>query len=312
MNHYQKQFYFHGGNRQMKATALIAALEAHGWHGAITMSGCDIFFADVDKDTQYMDTMHRSGKRIFLYPHAARPNLFNDFGSFPIYPHVTAGFQMADGHVEILRRIGVEYPIEVIGWFYCPMRPFQPRDSFRNVLFAPIHPNSDNSLSDVDQQINKDTFKRLLSLVKAAEIKLTVRFVRKLENNGLWKIPGVKYIQGEPKIDYSQIDGADVVVSHQTFAYLAIARGVPTVMMGEDVPPRVGSPIKKDFRFAKTWNNYRDLLMYPLDILAVDDVRALLQIAISDDSMIADWRSRLIGKPFDPAYFVQRVESYLQ
>lgn len=304
------KFYFHGGNRQGKAGALIEALESRGWQGAIMMNKCDAFFADVDKDTQYLDKMHRMGKKIFMFPHAARPNLFNDFGRFPIYPHTSAGFQMADGHIEILRIIGVHYPIEVIGWFYCPMKEFKPRESYRNVLFAPIHPNSDNSLSDVDKGLNQDTFKKLLTMVKSAEIRLTVRFIRGLENNGLWQVPGVKYVQVQPTIDYSQIDEADLVVSHQTFAYIAIARGVPVVMMGEEVPPRVGSPAKQDFRFAQSWDKYKDLLMYPLDILAVDDVRALFCRAIASDAEIVDWRTRLIGKPFDPAYFVQRVESY--
>lgn len=305
------KYLFYGGNRHKKATALIAALESRGWRSALDVPSCNALFVDSDVHIDAMQAARRRNKPIFIYPHAGRPNLFNDFPNFPIYPNITAGFFPSDGQIEIMRRINIPYPLESIGWFLCLQRPFTPRHGYRRVLFAPIHPNSDNALSDVDKQINIDTFKILVHMAHSNEIKLTVRYIRKLENNGLWIEPGVKYNEVKPQTDTIQMDEADLVVSHQTYAYIAIARGIPVVMMGESIPPRMGYFQKKDFSYANSWDQYKDLLMYPLDILAASNVRELFHEAISSDERIKEWRARMIGEPFNPNRFVDRVESYL-
>jgi hypothetical protein len=51
--------------------------------------------------------------------------------------------------------------------------------------------------------------------------------------------------------------------------------------------------------------------MYPLDVLSEEDAGKLVERAIRSDCEIADWRDRLIGKPFEPDRFVQILESYL-
>jgi len=132
-----------------------------------------------------------------------------------------------------------------------------------------------------------------------------------LDKNGLWEAPGVIYVEGQPDQSYAQIDAADVVVSHQTFAYIAVARGVPTVMMSEQYPPRIGCEEYNTFQYVMNWEKYRDLLAYPLDILAEDDTLALFQRAVRSDEEIVNWRCRLIGEPFDPLQFVKKVKKYL-
>jgi len=110
--------------------------------------------------------------------------------------------------------------------------------------------------------------------------------------------------------DYSQIDKVDVVVSHQTFAYMAVARGIPTVMMAEYMPTHT---VKSDdgYELAKQWDKYADRLMYPLDILNCPDPLMLMHQACRDDSMIADWRERLIGKQFEPDTLWDKIKEYV-
>lgn len=300
-------------NHQGKADTLIRALIGRGWKmtpkpDEATFILCDV---DIPPHAKRLAAYHNAGQKVFLYPHAARPNLFHDFEGFKPSPHITTSFVVSQGHVELLETIHKEHTYEVIGWFLCPVRPFQPRKQYRKVLFAPIHPNADNSLSEMDRGINHDTFETLLPLVRAGEIELTVRYIRDLAINGIRKRPRINYLQVEPRVSYKEMDEADLVISHQTFAHLAVARGAPTIMMGEDNPPRVGSPIRGDFRYAQSFENYKHLLMFPLDILAEKDTLGLFKRAMSSDAEIADWRRRMIGEPFKPNRFVDVLESYL-
>jgi hypothetical protein len=81
-------------------------------------------------------------------------------------------------------------------------------------------------------------------------------------------------------------------------------------MMGEDICPHVEYR-NGNFIEARGWDDYKDLIAYPLDLLAVEDPLALIGRAISSDAEIQDWRKRMIGKPFDPALFHGILESYL-
>lgn len=306
---------FYVWNHENKGKVLIRTLQAAGWQFTGQMGKAHAMFSDNDirSRAKALQDMYQRGKKIFLYPHAARPTIFNDFPG-PQYAsckYVHADFVTAEGHIEIMRRAGVDHPFEIIGWYLCPMRPFIPCESYRKVLFAPIHPNADGSLSKYDKQINADTFKKLLELIGKNEIDLTVRYIGTLPQNGLWKADDVIYTLGDKDQSYKEIDEADLVVSHQTFAYIAIARGVPTVMMGESIPPRIGCEADQSFAWARSWEQYKDLLMYPFDILAEEDTIALFKDAIASDEEIRDWKTRLIGDEFNPERFVELVKKYL-
>lgn len=302
-------------NHQGKADVLIRAVTARGWEQTRRPAEARFILSDVDTPPHHkrLELYHNQGAKIFLYPHTARPNLFHDFGfdGFAPSPCVTANFVTAQGHVEILETIHRVHRYEVIGWYLCPPQPFQPRAKYRQVLFAPIHPGPFDLLPEVSKRINRETYKRLVPLAQSGQIQLTVRHIRSLEANALWMEPQITYVQVEPMVSYAEIDAADLVISHQTFAYLAVARGVPTLMMGECFPPRERSTREGKYRYARSWDRYQQLLRYPLDILAEYDVLGLFRRAIVSDEQIADWRQRLIGEPFDGDRFVDIVESYL-
>jgi hypothetical protein len=256
-----------------------------------------------------MRQAHKKAKPIFLYPHAARPMIQWD-GMFEPYKHIAANFVIADGHAEVMRRYGYPHPVDVCGWTYCTIQAFQPT-SGRRVLFGPNHPNHNGWLSDVDMTTNHRTYEILLKLVRAGDIELTVQYLHKLEENGLWYEPEVTFLQSVPNQSVESIDAHDLVVSTQTLAYLAVARGKPTVMMGEQIPPHAG--VNPDsLQFVASWEKYKDLLMYPLDILDTDEPFALLQMASRIDDPIREWRRMFIGKPFEPDLFSGRIEHYLE
>ncbi len=298
-------------NHQGKATAYIQALTERGWQETKDPGRACFILSDSDVRGRFRTLKEYAGRgiRIFIYPHAARPNIFWDFPDTPISPFIDAQFVIAQGHVDIMRAYGLRCILKVVGWHLCPIQPFKPRASVKRILFAPIHPNSNGFLSKIDRDLNVRAFKKLQTLI-TDDITLTVRYLRDLKQNGLWKASCVEYIQGDPDLSTREIDRADLVVSHQTFAHLAVARGIPTLMMGEWNPPRWGGT-EETLAFVQHWDQYKDLLMYPLDILADEDIRDLVQRAIYSDADIADWRSRLIGRPFDPARFVQQLEECL-
>lgn len=298
-------------NHQGKADAYIRALEARGWKQSTSIALARFVLADADvrgRQRQLAEAARRR-KKIFLYPHAARPNIFWDFPGTSYSSFVTAHFVVSEGHIQIMKAYGNPYPLHAVGWHLCPILPFRARREIRNVLFGPIHPNSNGFLCRLDRQLNREAFERVRSLASEG-VALTVRHLHDIKTNGLWRAGGVTYVEGSRDQSYAEIDQADLVVSHQTFAHLAIARGVPTLMMGEWHPPRWGGS-EEALQMVRSWDRYRDLLAYPLDILAEEDTQALATRATGCDCEIEDWRERLIGTPFDGDRFVDLVESYL-
>ena len=258
------------------------------------------------KSRQYLLEKYRNHygiERFFIYPHSARPPVMQDI--YPAWVHTTAQFVASDGHAEILRRFGYKKPVHVVGWHLSPILPFKKCEKPHKILFAPIHPR----MSYVDKQINHAAFEKLYPLARSGKIDLTVRYIASLEKSGLKQLEGIRYVRGEQDSSFAMIDEADLVISHQTFAFMAVARGVPTLMMSEETPPH-------DFKgdemiYVPSWYKYKDLMMYPLDLLADGDAYELMQRAGESDHEIADWRKRMIGKPFNQAAFLDAVQSYL-
>jgi len=166
-------------------------------------------------------------------------------------------------------------------------------------------------LSTEYKEANHKVFCRLMDLVRCDAIELTVRHIHSLGRNGITSEKGVTYIEGKPDQTYKDIDAADVVVSCQTFGYMAVARGVPTVMFADDIRPHSGCTEQKNLQYVKSWEKYKHLMTYPYDILEWTDVLYLFQLISREGLNFMDWRNRMIGDPFDAREFVRTVEKYL-
>jgi hypothetical protein len=303
------KFYYY--DHQGKGKAFHDVLIRHGW--TMTRKEEEAEFAFVDTEInrrEQFERFNKQGKPIFIYPHAARPDLLPDFDGYEASPFVTAHFVSARGHAEIMDAYGYPSPMPVVGWTLCSLKPFSPRKKAFKVLFAPIHSSRNGTMSTIDKEINIQTFKILHDLVKQGKIDLTVRYLYNLKYTGLEFVDDIAFIKGNPDHSTVMIDVADVVVSHQTFAHLSVARGVPTVMMGENRIPRYTLSTGLH-TLVRSWEKYKNLLMYPLDILCADDPYALLVEATQSDEKIKDWLNRMIGDPFDGEYFYQYIMEHL-
>ncbi len=300
-------------NHQNKADALINALSGkyNLVHPRIA-NRASVLFAMSDSDvagrvTQFRAIQRAGCNRFFVYPHTARPSMINDY--HPTWEGVTAQFVVNEYHTEVLRAYGYNKPLAETGWYLCDLRPFRPRERAYNVLFAPIHPRN----APQDRDANARTFERLYPLALKGKINLTVRHVGTLADNGLKQMRGVTYVNGVTNGSddrLASIDAADVVIGHQTFAWVAVARGTPTVMFAEDMPTHFRG-IEQRYTDVKSWAKVSPLFRYPLDILKESDTMALLDRSVKSDDEISDWRRRMIGEAFVPEKFVSILENYL-
>lgn len=301
-------------HHQNKGNAFRNALNARGWHESQYRFSNHVRFGLFDADWRPQDIEDLHGKPYFLYPHAARPMVQYD-GSVTPRSDCRAMFVSAPAGVYLMEKIG--YPCEVIevGWSLTPIREFQPKAKAERITFAPIHPNANGFLHEVDKNLNRQAYARLLDYTRKHEgTTVTVRFCRDINDNGLGEEyrrqdEGIIWKQANPDSSTGDITRADLVVSHQTFAYMAVALGVPTVMMGEDIAPRSGNA-EIGYSYSANFDSYKDYLMFPLDILN-GDTEEIIQTAISTDEPIKEWRDRFIGSPFRPDYFVDCIEERL-
>jgi hypothetical protein len=301
---------------QDKAKPYVTALGNAGWLMRHRVPMARFMLLDADTGA-YADRIDKAWVRnrcpSFVYPHAGPPSLLGDYEGRSATKRLQARFVSASGHVEVMRAYGYRGKVEVVGWAWCDLSRFRPKAKLRRVLFMPIHPNSNGFLSERDRVLNAAAFDRCKTICEEAEARLIVRHIRSLKDNGLVDGDGrVIYKQGQPSIAeaLAEIDNADLVVAHHTPAYLAVARGVPTLMIGEREQPLIGGR-QETLAYAIHWHDYVELMAYPLDVLESDDPAELAREAALDDCTIREWRSRMIGDQFEGAAFVRKLESHL-
>lgn len=301
-------------DHQNKSIAYREALAQAGYlfTERYNVNGVRFYLSDADWRESMMAEARGRSIPVFLYPHAARPMVIYD-GCVEPRP-VRAMFTQAPGGKTIMEKIGYPYPVEVSGWAYSEVRPFCPVEEVKRVLYAPIHPNGNGWLSEVDKQINRRTFSVLQIWCYQNRAELSVRYIGDPAQCGLgeaakFDAPYIEWHRGKKNNSTLNMETADLIVAHQTFAWIAVALGIPTVMMAEDIPPRSGNS-DAGFCYVQHWEDYKADLMYPLDILAGDPDKAISRAAAGDPE-VEDWKARLIGEPFDGKSFVRTLESYL-
>jgi len=263
-----------------------------------------VWFADqadvvlIDHDVPFhgklglVEACLENGGRAFLYPHCGGATLMAEWdGIHEPSPLLSGALMPAPGHAEIARRYGYPHPVEPVGWSICPMRPRVAHGRFERILFAPSHPPHFGNSRWVEWA------RLLLEELIELPVALTVRYIGTLEENGLWTAPGVRYVPGDmgdaPSM-IDQIDEADVVVAdYGTFASMAVARGVATVIFDSDVhQSNDGSAEPAHISL------YRDFMRYPFDVRD-GDLMDVMRAASEDEVRIAEWRDRFVGEPLD-------------
>lgn len=315
----QKYFFFY--RHQHKGDTLLNALQEHGWKRTRDMHLSRACFMDLDVDNRVplIDTLTNLGQKIFIYPHGARPNVAYMWKKMRPHPRTTAYIVPTVGHAELMREMDVKTPMIITGWWLTGQKPFKPYKGGtpHNVLFAPLHPNGNGWLCDLDKSINLLAYERLLKARERLKFRLTIRYIHSLKENGLPPHrKDIKYSIGDTNgNEVDDIDRTDVVVTHQTFGYKSVARGVPTLFMSEWHSPRAGNTpetfahIDQDY-----WLRTKHRYMFPFDINAEGDPAQHLLDAghPSAEDIIYDWRERFIGPKFDGKHFSDEIERYCE
>ncbi len=242
--------------------------------------------------------------KFFVYPHTARPSLIN--AMYPTWEHTTAQFVATKYHADVLRAYQYAKPIESVGWMLSDVRPFTPRPNFRRVCFAPIHPRN----APVDRAANARAFEMLYQSVRRDEIDLTVRYIGDIGSNGLRHLPSVNYVNVKFDNAAIELNEYDVIVGHQTIAWIAVALGIPCVMFAEDMPTHFRQGVDT-YIDVPHWAELSPLFRYPLDLFDHATAMSALSTAILYNEDVSVWRERMIGAPFSADGFVKTLEAYL-
>jgi hypothetical protein len=294
-------------NHQGKANGLQKALEDAGH--TIGKDYCDVLLIDFDGPVSHYEyTIERhviQGAKVFLYSHGAMPIVAWD-GIYEPSERVSAYLAQSPGQKAVMEAYGYPHPIHVIGWHYCKILPWKPAKEVKRVVFAPWHPHANGFgwLDPKRRELNGQIFEDLLKL---DGIELTARCIGTPHKNGLREVDGVNYVKAYPDGSTLEIDWADLVIAEGTYAYLAIARGKPTVMFGQDMHPQDGDTPEM-VRYVENWDLYRDLMRYPFDF---GDGRLSKTLLGASRTEPVEWKGTFIGETFEPVRFVTLLESLL-
>jgi hypothetical protein len=299
--------------------AYSQAMNAAGWRQAVNPMEDGVKVALFDHDVGPagmgfripLDELNRRKVPVLMYPHAARPNLQWD-GMYPLWKHTRVMFVMSEGQAEIMRLYGYPLPIEPIGWSLCPILDWKPVEIKRKikVLFGPIHPNGNGYLHEIDKNTNIRIYSMLMN---TPGIDLTVRHIKRIDLSGIRKMVGPKYKLGRAQISdvWEDIRAADVVIGHQTMAYMAVAMGKPVIMFGDQNIPHSGNHAAT-MKWAKSYDKYQQLLRYPMEAENAGDGPALRLMLerVMKRNVGKSWKERMIGDAFNAGRFVELVEKY--
>ncbi len=286
----------HISDHQGNAGAFADALVRLGHRIVDSPFGADAVLIDHDAPFHgklpLVEACVATGGRAFIYPHgASAANLTSWDGLYPSSPLLSGQLVVSEGHAEIARRFGYLAPTPVVGWSFCDLAPRQAYRAPERVVFAPTHPPW--------AHLSKNA-QYYAQLLRVPGIQLTVRHLGPLADNMLWPEPGVQFVQGDtpgaPSM-IEQIDAADAVFADfSTFANLAVARGVTTVMADSSVVLNNERDREPDHI-----ELYREYLRFPWETThRDDDLAGILQDAARDTERVGEWRERFIGSPLDP------------
>jgi hypothetical protein len=298
------KFVVHDHNR--RSLALANALLSAG-HQLVQEGPADVFLVDLDPPhplphRRVIDRHKAQGAKIIVYPHGGGV-LYAYDGLYKPHTKIDANLVIGPGHAEYMRRVGYPHPVHTIGWSLCEQRPFRRCGDVRRVVFAPTHPNADGSMTDRNRDENADLFRRLLE----CGFDLTVRHIGTLEENGLWEVEGVEFVNGRLVAETAELDSADAVVAGEgTYPMLAVARGAPTVMYGQAAGSSLGLPGER-LTLPQRGERYLDYVRYPFDA-ADGPLEQVIAAAATAEGPTVEWKRRFIGRPFDPRAFVALIE----
>ena len=245
---------------------------------------------------------HEKGKLVCSYPHGAGP-LMQLAGCWDPCPYVHVELVPAEGFKEVYKAMGYTTRLETVGWFFCEQHepacaaetPEGGPPALRRLLYAPAHPYSSTEGRTFVPNWQAENLKVWKKFVELPGLK-TVHMYGTWEANGMEPDDRVRVSISNltPQLAQDQIDKADVVIGDpETFSRMAVARGKPTVMFGQNIHPH------SDFgdKLVTNWEAWRYIHRYPFD---ADDGPLADVVDAATHGDVSEWRSRFIGPQITP------------
>jgi len=247
-----------------------------------------------------VDEHVRRGAKIIVFPHSALPPWRYD-GIVKLQSYISSVLVIGEGQKEAMRYIEPAARVDVTGWAWCKQKQYKSADEIKTILFAPIHPAG--GLRPEGVRANKNIIYDLKRVQSKTGARVIVRYVGKLERQGLKQYSRFEWVKGEPDGSTAEIDAADVVIAEGTFMYLSVARGKPTVGINQHISVRPNKTYH--IHQPKHWHLYGDSLAYPINYQP-GQLWDLIQQANGGEC--TEWRARFIGKQLQPKKFCALIE----
>lgn len=292
---------------QHKGRPFARALRAAGHkpvsrHAHVALFDRDWYMHNDKKPRQIVLEHLERGAAIFIYPHSALPPWWYD-GLIKIQSYIRSVFVVGEGQKEAMRIIEPDVRCDAVGWPWCPQRPFSAPQEVRQIAFAPIHP-AGGRLRPEAFEANRAIFRDLKRLQRDTGVRVVVRYIGKLEQQGLKPYNSFDWIQAKPDGKTIEIDQADIVIAEGTYMHLSVARGRPTIGINQHLPIRANK--KSDQYTPHNWEKYGPDLAYPVNY-GEAPLQELIYKAISGER--STWRDRFIGEPMNRGAFAGLVEA---
>lgn len=302
---------FYISHHQHKGKPYMDALLKGKWVRAEKDTEEDIDLALFDQITSQhypgkfgavVQSCKNSGSAIVCYPHSPIVPCWFD-GWTPMPEGLDCLLVIAKGQKEIAKKHFLQNTrIEATGFPYCVQKKFTKPDRIKKILFAPVHPDGGGLLSE-EVQANRNIFRELKRLQRGCHVEVTIRYLGKMEEQGIKPYPHFTFVKAKPDGKTDEIDTADVVIAKNTFMYLSVARGKPTIGINQHIPLRTtkSPPGWKPIH----WDEYGAETAYPINY-EKGNLWDLIQEAAQKEQ--TEWRKKFIGSSLKSEEFCKLME----
>lgn len=291
--------------------AYVEALLSAGYGQVSKLQQADFVLYDVERPNRheaYRDFLDDHCG--FIYPHAPYSSYFHWDGIYSPLP-VECNFVVAPGAKRALESIGYISRVEVVGFSHCKVKPFASTAGKRALLIVPRPMSGGRYVCEELHAGLRNVYAFLMSHVRDFE-QITIQHTPDYwEKLGLPPFGKFEYTTNDPRNESNPasyitdlVDRYDLVFGIGTAAYIALARGKPTIMWGNDLTPRTSSHL------AQHAEKYMDDLRYPLDFekMSFDEI---LETTRAESQEITRWKADNIGDDFNADKFLQVVKESL-
>lgn len=289
------------------AAAYENALGSAGYGEAESLEEADFLLFDYERKTERakMQAFLKS-KPGFIYPHTPYSSYFLWDGIYSPLA-VQCNFVVTEAQKRAMNAIDYKSRIEVVGWSRCEIKEFSPARGM-NLLFVPYRPLASTGRVPMkeDLEASENAVQFILTHREVFD-SVRVRYFRNMQASGLDGMMGMDDIIFETgKFGTADavrsIDQADVVIAANTMGYLAIARGKPTLLYGNNQTPH------NSHGYVQNYPLYRDDLRFPLD-LTMDNLQLVCE---KETDEIRRWKQNNIGRQFDGEKFISVIREYVR